>query len=103
MATITIDDVSIGAQIATGDGNMTSLALVTPGPFSPGPLALVDGRGAILFSCDTLNLIPIGNPIWGNLLSDYVLPFRDDGEKLPARFILARHDDAVSMLEQGCR
>jgi hypothetical protein len=43
--------------------------------FSPTPLALVDRSGSMLFLSDSLGLVPLGNELWGNLLSDYALPF----------------------------
>jgi hypothetical protein len=54
---------------------MASKALDLAGAFSPTPLALVDGRGSILFLSDRRGLVPLGNELWGNLLSDYALPF----------------------------
>ena len=48
---------------------------ISPWAFSPTPLALVDGRGSIPFLSDSLGLVPLGNGLWGNLLSGYALPF----------------------------
>jgi hypothetical protein len=75
MGTISISDQDVGTAIASGDGTVTELALVSPGAFSPTPLALVNRRGSILFLSDSLGLVPLGDELWGNLLSDYAPPF----------------------------
>jgi hypothetical protein len=75
MTDITISDNDIGATVATGDGSLTSLSLVTAGPFSSVPLALVDGRGYALYLSDLLGLIPLDNATWGGPLLTFDVPF----------------------------
>jgi hypothetical protein len=72
---MSVDPAKVPCAVSAGDGALTRLSLVEAGPFSATPLALVDGNGRALCHSDLLGLQPLSVPLFGNLLTDYVIPF----------------------------